>query len=173
VKGKYYQRINETVISDKSWVNDHLKQIRQNYSKAPYYKELMPWVESLYQTVSSKDYLTDVNTFLIHEICIFLNIKTKIIDSSQFQLQEDKTTRLVDICKVLNATEYLTGPAAKCYMDESQFEKENIKLTYINYAGYPEYTQLHPPFQHGVSILDLILNCGYNSHNYFHNKTES
>ena len=166
VKGKYYQKINETVISDKTWVNDHLKQFRQNYSKAPYYKELMPWVENLYETVSTKDYLTEVNTFLIQEICNFLNIKTKIIDSRQFQLQEDKTARLVDICKVLNATEYLTGPAAKSYMDESQFEKENIKLTYFSYEGYPEYPQLYPPFEHGVTILDVIFNCGKESYKY-------
>lgn len=166
VKGKYYQKINETVISNKTWVNDHLKQLRQNYSKAPYYKELMSWIESLYETVLKKDYLTEVNTFLLQEICNFLNIKTKIIDSRQFQLQEDKTARLVDICKALNATEYLTGPAAKSYMDESQFEKENIKLTYFDYEGYLEYPQLYPPFEHGVTILDVIFNCGKESYKY-------
>lgn len=163
VKGKYYQKINETKISDKKWVDYHLKKLRQNYSKAQYFKELMPWVESLYKEVSNKDYLTEVNTFLIQEICTFLNIKTKIIDSRQFVLKEDKTARLVDICTALHATEYLTGPAAKSYIDESKFEKENIKVTYFNYDGYPEYPQLYPPFQHGVTILDVILNCGNDS----------
>lgn len=167
VKGKYFQKINETKISDKAWANDHLKQLKQNYSKSTFFKEQILWVESLYETVSTKDYLTEVNTYFIQEICNFLNIKTKIIDSRQFELQEDKTGRLVDVCKALHATEYLTGPAAKSYMDESQFEKENIKLTYLSYEGYPEYPQLYPPFQHGVSILDVIFNCGNESNKYF------
>ncbi len=166
VSGKYYQKINETVISDQNWVNDHLNQLRQNYNKSACYNETISWIENLYHEVLKKEYLTDINTYLLQEICRFLNIKTRIIDSRQFIMQTDKTDRLVEICKSLNATEYLTGPAAKSYMDESKFEKENIKLTYFNYEGYPEYPQLYPPFEHGVTILDVIFNCGTSSRNY-------
>ena len=35
-----------------------------------------------------------------------------------------------------------------------------IKLTYFDYEGYPEYAQLHPPFDHAVSIIDLIVSTG-------------
>jgi hypothetical protein len=45
-------------------------------------------------------------------------------------------------------------------MDEALFQEAGIKLTYIDYSGYPEYSQIHPPFDHGVSLLDLLLNVG-------------
>jgi hypothetical protein len=30
----------------------------------------------------------------------------------------------------------------------------------MDYSGYPEYNQLYPPFDHNVSIIDLIMNEG-------------
>ena len=38
-------------------------------------------------------------------------------------------------------------------MDESLFEEAGIKLEYMDYSGYPEYPQQHPPFDHAVTIL--------------------
>ena len=165
VKGKYFQKINETRISEKDWYQSHLSLIKQNYSKSPFFKEFFPWIESLYANAQF-EYITEVNVFFLKEICGFLGIKTKFMDSREFELGEDKTERLVSICKELNATEYLTGPAAKSYMKEELFEKEQIKLSYFDYEGYREYSQLHPPFEHQVCIWDLILNTGSESRKY-------
>ena len=95
-----------------------------------------------------------------------MNISTKIIRSSELDLVDGKTERLVDLCKKVGGTEYYTGPAAKDYMDESLFEKESIKINYLDYSGYPEYHQLHGEFAHDVSILDLIFNEGENASSY-------
>ncbi len=51
-------------------------------------------------------------------------------------------------------------------MDESKFEKEKIKVNYFEYSGYEEYDQLHGEFSHGVSVFDLIFNCGKDSKKY-------
>lgn len=83
--------------------------------------------------------------------------------SDEFNLLEEKTERLVNICKSLGATDYYSGPAAKAYMNEELFEKENIRVHYFDYSGYPEYEQLHGEFTHAVSIIDLIFNEGPNS----------
>jgi hypothetical protein len=64
------------------------------------------------------------------------------------------------------ADEYVSGPAAKEYIDENLFKNAEISLTWMNYEGYPEYNQLNPPFVHGVSILDLIFNEGDNAPNF-------
>jgi len=79
---------------------------------------------------------------------------------------EGKTTRLIDLCRQAGATEYVSGPSAKAYMDEGLFEEAGIALRYMNYEGYPEYQQLYPPFEHEVSIIDLILNEGSESTRY-------
>ena len=74
-----------------------------------------------------------------------------------------KTERLVHICKSLNATEYISGMAAKDYLEVELFEKEGIKVMWADYSGYQPYEQLYPPFEHGVSILDMLFNEGIQS----------
>ena len=72
----------------------------------------------------------------------------------------------MDLVQKAGGTEYISGPAAKDYINEELFKKAGIKLTWMDYSGYPEYPQLYPPFEHGVSILDLIFNCGDHSPDY-------
>jgi hypothetical protein len=64
------------------------------------------------------------------------------------------------------ATLYVSGPAAKAYIDDKRFQDAGIELVYKDYSGYPEYPQRFPPFEHAVSILDLLFNCGPESPYY-------
>ncbi|HRO41236.1 MAG TPA: WbqC family protein [Flavipsychrobacter sp.] len=165
VSGKYFQKIKDTRIADQKWQNSHWDTIKQNYKQAACFKEMAEWIEPLYRNCKF-EYLTEVNLYFIQAINAFLGIQTAIRYSSEFELAEEKTQRLVNICKDLNATDYYSGAAAKAYMNESLFEKENIKVHYWDYSGYKEYPQLNPPFEHGVSILDLIFNTGNNAKQY-------
>jgi hypothetical protein len=92
-----------------------------------------------------------------------LGISTKFRWSNEFLLEDDRTQRLISICKQCDADIYVSGPAAKSYMDEAVFDNEGIKLEYFDYNGYQEYIQIYPPFTHYVSIIDLLLNEGKNS----------
>ena len=83
-----------------------------------------------------------------------------------YELAGDKTERLVSLCRQAGATSYLSGPAARAYLDESLFLREGISVSYMNYSGYPEYAQLYPPFEPGVSVIDLILNEGPDARRY-------
>ena len=74
-----------------------------------------------------------------------------------------QTDRLVSLCQQAGATEYVSGPAARDYIDPLQFERAGITLSFFDYSGYPEYPQLYPPFDHFVSVIDLILNTGHDA----------
>lgn len=165
VKGKYFQKIKDTKIADKTWNLSHWDILKQNYKTAKCFKETAEWLEPLYKNCLY-DYLTEVNLHFISGICNQLGIKTEIRYSSEFVLADEKTQRLVNICKDLDVTDYYSGPAAKAYMDETLFEKENIKVHYWNYSGYNEYNQLFPPFEHGVTIIDLLFNEGNEAKKY-------
>jgi hypothetical protein len=165
VKGKFFQKINETKISDSNWNIDHLNQLKQNYKTAKSYKEVIDWIENLYIKCQF-EYLSEINCYFIENINEFLGISVEIIGSDRFILAEDKTERLVNICKELGTTDYYSGPAGKVYMEESKFEKENIQVNYFDYTGYDEYDQLYGEFNHGVTIFDLIFNCGIESKKY-------
>jgi hypothetical protein len=80
--------------------------------------------------------------------------------STDFFLENDKTERLVSICKEVGATEYYSGPSAKAYMDISKFESQQINVFFFDYNNYPVYCQLFGEFEHQVSILDLLMNEG-------------
>lgn len=105
-------------------------------------------------------YLSQINYKFITTINEILGIKTKLRWSSEFELVDGQTEKLLAICKQCNANTYLSGPAAKDYFDIELAEKENIKVEWMDYIGYKEYNQLFPPFEHGVSIIDLIFNEG-------------
>jgi hypothetical protein len=159
VKGKYFQKINETKISEKDWAKKHWQQIKQNYSKAKCFNEYKDIFEELYMTYD-EEYLSQINYKFITTINEILGITTKIRWSSEFELIAGQTEKLLGICKDCDADIYISGPAAKDYFDEELAKKENIKVEWMDYSGYKEYEQLHPPFEHGVSILDLIFNKG-------------
>jgi len=162
VKGKYFQSIKDTKVSDSSWSEKHWNIIKQNYSKAKYFNDFKEIFEPLYLS-GSEESLSLINYKFILAINEILNINTKILWSSDFDLADGKTERLLGLCKDCKATEYISGPAAQGYLDESLFEEENIKVSWMEYNGYLEYTQLYPPFEHAVTVLDLIFNEGPNA----------
>jgi hypothetical protein len=159
IKGKYNQKINETRVSEKDWGKKHWETICYYYSKAKYFKNYNQYFEKLFMD-SKVEFLSLINFNFITLINKLLGIKTKISWSSEYNLVGDKTKRLIDLCKQTNATEYISGPLAKSYIQEGFFSEENIKLIWMDYTGYPEYKQLYLPFEHGVSIIDLIFNEG-------------
>jgi hypothetical protein len=167
VKGflQSHQRIKDTIISDLSWAKKHWGTILHNYKKAPFFHEYRDTIENLYVETEEK-YLCEINYKFIRAFNCILGIKTKLSFSTDYKLSEGKTERLVDLVKQTGGTEYISGPAAKDYIEENLFKEANIKLTWMDYTGYPEYNQLYPPFEHGVSIIDLIFNEGNNATKY-------
>jgi hypothetical protein len=165
VKGKFYQKIDETKVSDTLWRKKHFNSIIHNYSKAPYFKEYKDIFEDLYLN-SNEEYLSKINYQFIVAINKILGIKTKIRLSSEFNLIEGQTEKLLGICKETKADIYLSGASAQSYFDEDLAKKENIEVEWMDYNGYREYSQLFAPFEHGVSILDLIFNEGENAHKF-------
>jgi hypothetical protein len=168
VKGKYFQSINETKVSDDRWAESHWKTIIRNYSKAPCFIEGKEMLLELYEAASKKELLSDINYLFIKRICDFLNIRTEITWSSSYNLSNEKTERLVSLCQQAGASEYISGPSARDYIDIDAFKAVGIRVTFYDYSNYPEYHQLFPPFDHYVSIIDLLLNEGKNAYKFMH-----
>jgi hypothetical protein len=164
VKGKYFQTIRETKIADPAWASDHWNRLIQSYRRAPHFNEVAHWLAPLYKAEHS--HLSQLNRSLIEAVSHFLGITTKISNSWDYSLKEGKTERLVDLCVQADAAQYVSGPAAREYIDEAVFARANVALTWFDYSGYPEYPQLWGPFEHGVTILDLLFNCGRDSARY-------
>lgn len=166
-KKKFYQKINEVKTLDTRWASKHWNAIVHNYSKAPYFSKYKQKFKQAYSEVSKLDNLSEINIFFIRFICDILGIKTKFSFSNEYGFAELKQTeRLITLCKAACATHYLSGPAAKDYIDTEAFVRAEIMLEYISYSGYSEYKQNYTDFIPNVSIFDLIFNVGGDYKNF-------
>jgi len=162
VRGKYFQKIKDTIVADSNWARDHWRSIVHSYSKAKCFSEYRDFFEELYLGQEDK-LLSDINYRFIAGICRKLGISTTISWSMDYELVGDKTDRLINLCKQAGGTKYLSGPAEKSYLDEELFKAQGIEVAYMDYSGYRGYRQLYPPFESHVSIVDLVLNEGQDS----------
>ena len=159
------RRIRDVSLSNRSWQKKHWKTLEANYRRGPHFDEIAAWLEPLYH-IETYTHLSQLNRIFIEAICNYTGIKTVIRNSWDYTQIDGKTERLADLCAQAGGTEYISGPAAKDYLEESIFTNMNIKLTWVDYAGYPQYPQLWGEFTHGVTILDLLFNCGCQAHRY-------
>jgi hypothetical protein len=165
IKGRYLQEIRDTEIDRTDWAVEHWKTITMNYKRSVHFREIAEWLEPMYLQRSYKN-LSELNRALIESICNYLAIKTKIVNSWNYEVSGGKTERLALLCKQSGSDRYISGPAARAYIDESIFADYGIKVCWFDYAGYPAYPQLWGLFIHNVSILDLLFNCGNEAFRY-------
>ncbi len=166
VKNKFRQTIRDTKVSGNTWTNKHLKMLKHNYSRTKHFNEIYEWLNNIFKRCEDEIFLSDINLLFIREISGYLGINTKISFSSDYLLEGDRSGKAMNICIQAGAGEYLSGPAAKSYLDIEAFSKEGINVKWMDYSGYKEYPQLYPPFIHEVSIIDLMFNTSVDSVKY-------
>jgi hypothetical protein len=154
------QLINDTAIDNtKDWRNLHYELLKQSYRRAPFIKDMLYLVESVF----SKEYpflhqLTRQSMISLANYFGLTQNKT-FIDATELQITGSGSQRLHDICTKVGATAYITGHGAMNYLNHEIFETSNIAVKYMNYRKMP-YPQLHGEFTPYVSALDLVANCG-------------
>ena len=173
VKGKYKQKIDETRVSDNNWAQKHWRTIYHNYSHAVFFEKYKDEFERVYTVAAGMDLLSEINLYFIKFLIKILEIKTEFSQSGQYVLTGNKSEKIISVCKQAGADIYITGPAAKSYIDINLFKAEGISLIWMDYSKYPEYTQLYPPFNHNVSIIDLIFNVGKNAIKLFSTRNKT
>ncbi len=153
------QMIYETKIDySPDWREKHKKTIHHSHASCKYYdcykEDILDIYTNKYETIS------ELNISAIKKISDLLGIETDFVNSKNLNTSGKKDDKLIEICKRIGADYYLSGPSAKGYIVEEKFEKAGIVLEYKDYSGYPEYKQLRGKFNHYVSVIDLIFNCG-------------
>ena len=157
-KGRGLQRIDNVAICHEfSWVAKHLASLKSAYARAPYLNDHMPFVEHAYQTRFEK--LLDLNLKLIRYVFQQLNIETEIKLLSELGIQSTGNSLLIEICKFLAGSTYVSQQATDKYLDKNLFQQEGIALKFFT-SPTPAYPQLWGRFIPDLSIFDLLFNCG-------------
>jgi hypothetical protein len=164
VSGRRHQTIREAMTVDSSWAARHWQLLQHSYARAPGFADLSATLKQAYTDVPTG--LSAINRRFIDLVMTRLGITTALTSSAAYELIQGRTERLVHLCRQAGATEYLTGPAARSYLDESLFHAAGIAVRYMRYDDYPEYPQLYGPFDHAVSVLDLLCSVGQDAPRY-------
>jgi hypothetical protein len=169
IKFEDHPLINEVKINNTAnWRKKHLFSIKQNYSRAPFYKKYIETFEPAYE--KEWEYLLDIDIYFIMTLAECLGIKDKkIVMSSTLGIGGDRRGRLINICKRFNADTFYEGAAGKDYIDENIFAEHGIKIEYQDYK-HPIYNQLYGDFIPYLSVVDLLFNHGEESLSILLNK---
>lgn len=158
----------EVELTDPSWQRRHWKTLSQEYGRAEHFERYRPFFEDVYLGVQWTN-LSELNQHLITRIATeLLELPTSFDDSRAYPLEGRKGERLLELLGRVGASEYLSGPAARDYLDPADFERAGITLTWMDYSGYREHRQFHPPFVHEVSVVDLLFHEGPAAHTFLH-----
>jgi hypothetical protein len=161
-KGRRDQLICEVELDQSSnFAATHRKTIEGNYNKAASFKEFAP--ELLNRIERPQSRLADLNIAIIEHCRALLGIDTPLLRSSAMRGNGTKADLLASLCKEVGATEYISPPGSKDYLDESSaFAEIGVPVRYFRYR-HPEYPQLFGDFLPYMSIIDMLFNCGERS----------
>jgi hypothetical protein len=157
------QTIDRVEIADPGCFRKHWRTFCQSYAKAAHIGYCRDGLEHLFEDLGDERLLASANVRLLREVCRMLGVGTLIRDAREYDLAGDRNERLVELCRQAGASIYLSGAAARSYLDEDQFREAGVEVRWMSYEGYLEYTQPHPPFDHHVSVLDLLACTGENA----------
>lgn len=157
-KGRYFQNVGQVVIDNqRPWQAEHLKTLESCYSRTPHFKEYSWLLDLVYG--QKWDNLSQLNRAVIIKLAEHLGLKAKFINLSELDVGGRSTSMLVSLCQELKAREYLSGSGGLKYLDKEQFKLAGVSLNYAKFQPQP-YPQPWGEFLPGLSLLDLLFNCG-------------
>jgi hypothetical protein len=156
--GMGWPRIVDTLIDERTpWARKHVRSIRQYYAKAPFLNRYLPELEELLERPWT--HIAELDIAVVDLMAQWLFLQATIHRASALGIQGDKSERLLNLCRHFGASQYLTGDAARDYLDVELFRRNHVEVGWQNYR-HPVYPQQHGPFMPFLSALDLLLNCG-------------
>ncbi len=157
-KGLFNQNICDVLIDNSTdWKAKHKKMIELLYGKAPYYGEHKALIDKVYSMEWTK--LSELDIYIMNYILEYLDSDTRILYDNDFDFTGHKTEMLVDMVKRTGCDTYLSNLGSQAYVEIEAFTNAGYHHQYINYVG-KEYKQMYPGFEEGLSILDMLMNCG-------------
>ena len=132
------------------------KSIFHAYIKAPYFKEVYPMIEEILLNKEKK--LERYLGYSIKSIADYIGIETEFIYLSELQGETELKAqdRTIDICKRVNASEYINAIGGVELYNREDFLKEGIELSFLKTEDIT-YKQFDNKFVSNLSIIDIMM----------------
>jgi len=162
---KQYQHglIKDAIVSQEfDWRSKHTESLKMVYRNTPYFDVYYPEIKNIIQE-SSCQTLSELNTSLIEYFCCKFKIDTKLMKSSDLNVNGKREAKLLNLCKEIKSDYYLANNATAEYVSKEYFLNENIEFGIQNYV-HPMYEQKSNgellSFISHLSIVDIVFNQG-------------
>jgi len=136
--GRYHSKIHEIEVANPSWWRSHLSILDAAYGHCEPWEHTRSSLVSVLGELDGTANLSAINQSLTSWAMSLLGITAEIVDSREFPSDLVKSSRLIDICRRIGATEYISGPAAKNYMDLEEFQSQSVSVTWVDYQRLPQ-----------------------------------
>lgn len=146
--------------TEQNWAEKHFRTLVQNYGRAPHFGTYKHWLEHFYfqPWTLLAPLLRESTTYFLDA----LQIKSRLLYSSEMNVSGQKSELILNLCKHVGATTYLSGPFGRDYLEADAFSSAGVALEFHDYR-HPVYSQMYPTFEPYMSVVDLLFNCGDSS----------
>lgn len=132
------------------------KTLEHAYGKAAFFDPVMNRLAPEFDR--AEEGLCALNLGLIEALCDLMGLSVETVRSSQTPVTSTKAERLADLCRIHGATDYVSPPGSKDYLDgDDALDRVGVSLKYFAYE-HPIWPQLHGGFEPYMSALDLVMN---------------
>ncbi|MDX4028242.1 WbqC family protein [Aliarcobacter skirrowii] len=133
-----------------------LKTIEMSYKKAPYFETIFQILEDILNQEEKN--LAKYIGYSLEIISNYLNINTKFIYSSDIKKDNNLKAqdKILDICKKLEATNYINAIGGQELYDKEKFNDYNINLNFLK-TNIIQYKQFNSEFVAFLSIIDILM----------------
>lgn len=158
-KGKFGDLAINTVeiANERPWARKHWDTLRFGYKKAAHFAEEAPYWEEVFSR--RWDRLIDLQRETLAHQLQALDITTELRSSADLAVEGAKADLVLNLCKAVGATVYLSGPFGRDYLDPADFHEAGIELRFHDYT-HPTYEQAQPGFEPYMAALDALLALG-------------
>ena len=146
--------INEIVVADDQ--SKLLRTIEVHYRKAPFFTDVFPLMEKIIQ---HKD--KNLARYIGNSLMMFADyLKFGTEFTYMSNLERDSSLKaqemVIDVCTVVNATEYINAIGGMELYDKETFRKNGIVLFFLK-TKQIEYKQFNNLFVPNLSMLDVLM----------------
>lgn len=159
-KDSDFLNVDQRFLSD-SFIKDKDKQlskIKGAYKKAPYFEQVFPIVEEIFNYENNNLFEFIYNSLEI--LNDYLGINTRLTNSSNININHELKSqdKVIAISKALNANYYINPEGGKDLYSKKEFDENKIKLQFHVFLN-ETYNQFSDNFVSHLSIVDLLMFC--------------
>jgi hypothetical protein len=147
------------LVDDRAWRDAHLRLVTEHYRGAPYFREVMMLLESVY--AGDDRLLVDFNLRLLGALLDYVCATVKVVRATWFEHGGDNTERIIQLTQAVSGDVHLTSThgTPRRYIDWTRVAAAGITVESQQFSE-PCYRQRFEPFRPNLSVLDLLFAVG-------------